>query len=95
MFNGYFCFLFRTEPLSKGSAVNISSTTAKQEDVKAIGEDSRICKWEERSARAVWNTEEIVKVQKKATAVVTLWKVDYKNVIFGISPWQNNVMGHL
>lgn len=53
VFKGYFCFLFRTEPLSKGSAENISSTTAKQEDVKAIGEDSRICKWEERSARAV------------------------------------------
>lgn len=50
--NGYFCFLFRTELedtfLSKDSAENISSSTAKQEAVKSIREDSRIGKWEER-----------------------------------------------
>lgn len=53
VFNGYFCFLFRTELdgtfLSKSSAENISSSTAKQEEaVKSIDEDSCICKCEER-----------------------------------------------
>jgi len=52
VFNGYFCFLFRTELedtfLSKKSAESISSFTAKQEAVKSIGENSCICQWEER-----------------------------------------------
>lgn len=52
MFNGHSWFLFRMELeeafLSKGSAENISSSRAKQEANKSLGEDSHICKWEER-----------------------------------------------
>lgn len=51
-FNGYSWFLFRTELeetfLSRSSAENISSSRAKQEADKSLGEDSHLCKWEER-----------------------------------------------